>query len=283
MKKIGREQFFSVFQLTAGSLLAAFALEEFLVPNNIFDGGVVGVSMILHNFLPVPLGLLTVIINIPFLIYAMLHIGKRFLAKAAFAMVLFSVLLEVFKTLPEITDDLLLATVFGGVLLGAGVGMVLRGGGCLDGTEIVGIFVNRKFSFSVGKTVLLINIVIYAIAGALFGLDKALYSVLMYFITSRIIDLVQTGMDQAKALQVITEDGEKIADAIYENFGRTVTFIRGEGLISGTKKDILYCVITRAEIYDFRKLIRSMDVSAFITVTDVSEIIGNHVKSPAAR
>jgi len=102
----------------------------------------------------------------------------------------------------------------------------------------------------------------------------------MYFITSRIIDAVQTGMDQAKALQVITEEGEKIADAIYENFGRTVTFIRGEGLISGTKKDILYCVITRAEIYEFRKLIRSMDVSAFITVTDVSEIIGNHVKSP---
>ncbi|MBE6010200.1 MAG: YitT family protein [Lachnospiraceae bacterium] len=280
MKKNRRDQFFSVFQLTAGSLLAAFALEEFLVPNNIFDGGVVGVSMILHNFLPVPLGLLTVIINIPFLIYAMLRIGKQFLGKAAYAMILFSILLEAFKTLPEITDDLLLATVFGGVLLGVGVGMVLRGGGCLDGTEIVGIFVNRKFSFSVGKTVLLINIVIYAIAGALFGLDKALYSVLMYFITSRIIDAVQTGMDQAKALQVITEEGEKIADAIYENFGRTVTFIRGEGLISGTKKDILYCVITRAEIYEFRKLIRSMDVSAFITVTDVSEIIGNHVKSP---
>jgi uncharacterized membrane-anchored protein YitT (DUF2179 family) len=279
MKKIGRDQVYSVFQLTAGSVLAAFALEEFLVANNIFDGGVVGVSMILHNFLPVPLGLLTVIINIPFLIYALLHIGKRFLAKAAYSMVLFSVLLEVFKTIPEITDDLLLATVFGGVLLGAGVGMVLRGGGCLDGTEIVGIFVNRKFSLSVGKTVLLINIVIYAIAGALFGLDKALYSVLMYFITSRIIDAVQTGMDQAKALQVITEEGETIADAIYEKFGRTVTFIRGEGLISGTKKDILYCVITRAEIYDFRKLIRSMDVSAFITVTDVSEIIGNHVKS----
>lgn len=279
MKKIGRDQVYSVFQLTAGSVLAAFALEEFLVANNIFDGGVVGVSMILHNFLPVPLGLLTVIINIPFLIYALLHIGKRFLAKAAYSMVLFSVLLEVFKTIPEITDDLLLATVFGGVLLGAGVGMVLRGGGCLDGTEIVGIFVNRKFSLSVGKTVLLINIVIYAIAGALFGLDKALYSVLMYFITSRIIDAVQTGMDQAKALQVITEDGETIADAIYEKFGRTVTFIRGEGLISGTKKDILYCVITRAEIYEFRKLIRSMDVSAFITVTDVSEIIGNHVKS----
>ena len=279
MKKIGRDQVYSVFQLTAGSVLAAFALEEFLVANNIFDGGVVGVSMILHNFLPVPLGLLTVIINIPFLIYALLHIGKRFLAKAAYSMVLFSVLLEVFKTIPEITDDLLLATVFGGVLLGAGVGMVLRGGGCLDGTEIVGIFVNRKFSLSVGKTVLLINIVIYAIAGALFGLDKALYSVLMYFITSRIIDAVQTGMDQAKALQVITEEGETIAEAIYEKFGRTVTFIRGEGLISGTKKDILYCVITRAEIYDFRKLIRSMDVSAFITVTDVSEIIGNHVKS----
>lgn len=276
--KIGREQFFSVFQLTAGSVLAAFALEEFLVPNNIFDGGVVGVSMILHNFLPVPLGVLTVIINIPFLIYALMHIGKRFLVKAAYSMVVFSVLLEAFKSLPEVTDDLLLATVFGGVLLGAGVGLVLRGGGCLDGTEIVGIFVNRKYSFSVGKTVLIINIIIYAVAGALFGLDKAMYSVLMYFITSRVIDLIQTGMDQGKAIQVITEEGEKIADAIYQNFGRTVTFIHGEGLISGTKKDILYCVITRAEIFEFRKLIRSLDVSAFITVTDVSEIIGNHVK-----
>ena len=125
---------------------------------------------------------------------------------------------------------------------------------------------------------LAINIVIYIIAGAMFGIDRGMYSMLMYFITSKVIDIVEIGWEQAKAIMIITDNGEKIAEGLHENFGRTVTFIRGEGLISGTEKDILYCVVTRAEIFEIRKFINSLDVTAFTTITDVSEIIGRNVK-----
>lgn len=273
-----RETVLNYILLYCGAMLAAFALSAFLVPNNIFDGGITGISMILHRLSKIPLGVFIVVLNIPFLLYALHSSGKRFVFRATTAIIVFSVTEKVFDRLPEVTDDVLLATIFGGLILGFGCGLVLRSGGCLDGSEIVGLFVNRRYNLSVGKTVLVINIVIYAVAGVLFGIDKAMYSIVMYFITSKIIDMVQTGMDQAKAIQVITEDGEHIADEIYKNFGRTVTFIRGEGLISGTQKDILYCVITRAEIFQFRKLISELDVNAFITITDVSEIIGQHIK-----
>ena len=234
--------------------------------------------MILSNFLPVKLGILTVVINIPFLIFAFKNIGKEFVIKAAYAMLIFSVFLGIFEPMVATTKDPLLATVFGGVVLGAGVGLVLKFGGCLDGTEIVAIAVSKNTSFSVGNVILMINIVIYFVAGIIFGIDSGMYSMIMYFITSKVIDIIESGMEQGKSVMIVTEDGTRIADAIYENFGRTVTFIRGEGLISGTEKDILYCVLTRAEIHDLRVLINGMNINAFTTVSDVSEIIGNHVK-----
>ncbi|MEE3393866.1 MAG: YitT family protein [Lachnospiraceae bacterium] len=268
----------SMLTLIAGAIIAAFALEEFLVPNKIFDGGVTGVSMILDALLPIKLSILVIIINIPFLLFSLKKIGRLFLVKAAVAMAVFSVFLVIFKDMPDVTEDGLLATVFGGVVLGIGVGMVLRSGGCLDGTEIVAILVSKKSSLSVGNVILGINVVIYLVAGALFGVDRGLYSMLMYFITSKIIDMVETGFDQAKAVMIISEDGEHIANEIYRHFGRTCTFMRGSGLVTGTEKDILYCVVTRAEIYDLTKMIKEEDINAFTTVTDVSEIIGTHIK-----
>ncbi len=268
----------SFILLTAGAVIAAFSLEEFLVPNNIFDGGVTGISMIIGNSSKIPLAVLIATINIPFLFVALKKLGKKFILRAAYAMILFAVMTRVFDGFRDATEDLLLATVFGGVILGVGVGLVLRAGGCLDGTEIVGIMVNRKTNISVGNIVLAINIVIYIVAGAMFGIDRGMYSMLMYFITSKVIDIVEIGWEQAKAIMIITDDGETIAEGLHENFGRTVTFIRGEGLISGTEKDILYCVVTRAEIFEIRKFINSLDVNAFTTITDVSEIIGRNVK-----
>lgn len=268
-----------IIMLTAGAVLAAFSVEEFLAPNNIFDGGVVGVSMIIGQYLPIPLGVITIILNIPFLVYAWRTFGHGFIYKAAYAMVVFSISLYVFEPMVNATYDSLLATVFGGVFLGAGVGLVLRGGGCLDGTEIVGIAFSRKRQISVGRVVLIINIFIYFLAGIRFGLESGMYSILMYFVSSKVIDIVEIGWDQAKAVMIITEDGQRVADEIYKNFGRTVTFLKGSGLVSKTEKNVLYCVVTRAEIYDIRKMISNMDVEAFTTITDVSDIIGNHIKS----
>lgn len=263
--------------MTIGILLAALALEVFLIPNRIIDGGITGISIILSFLTNINLSIFIIVINIPFLLLGFKHLGKSFLIQASFAMILFSLLLEIFKPVDEVTNDILLATVFGGILLGIGVGFVIRYGACLDGVEIVAILINKKTSFSVGQVILLINLVIYMIAGILFGWDRALYSIMTYFITYKIIDIVSEGLDQAKAALIITNHGNEIATSIYKKLGRTVTFIEGEGLISG-KKVVLYAVVTRLEVRELKKIVEADDVSAFMTITDVGEIVGQHIK-----
>ncbi|MDE5596407.1 MAG: YitT family protein [Lachnospiraceae bacterium] len=276
------KEIFSYVTLIAGAMIAAFSIEEFLVPCTILDGGVVGISIMINNLSKIPLGVLTLVLNLPFLIAGMRKLGKKFIAKSAVAMVAFSSFLEIFAPLTDITRDYLLAVCFGGVFLGIGVGLVIRSGGCLDGTETVAIFLNRRLNFPVGQTVLLINVMIYTTAGFLFGFDRAMYSLLTYFITSKVIDFVETGVEQAKAAMIITNEGRRIADEIYKKMGRTVTILEGEGLISG-KKVILYCVLNRLEIYQLKQLIKEVDAKAFITISDVSEIIGNHIKKKAEK
>ena len=264
--------------MTIGILLAAIALEVFLIPNKIIDGGITGVSIILSFLTNINLSIFIIILNVPFLLLGFRHLGKNFLIQSTVAMALFSVLLEIFKQVDVVTNDVLLATVFGGILLGIGVGFVIRYGACLDGVETVAILINKKTSFSVGQVILLVNLVIYMVAGILFGWDRALYSIMTYFITYKLIDMVSEGLEQAKATLIITNNSEEIARSIYKKLGRTVTFIEGEGLISG-KKVVLYVVVTRIELRELKKIVEADDVSAFMTITDVSEIVGQHIKS----
>ncbi|MGN0180801.1 MAG: YitT family protein [Candidatus Ornithomonoglobus sp.] len=276
-KNIVKEYIFPVLMITAGAVLAAFALEEFLVPSTILDGGITGVSMILDKLTPINMSVFIVVLNLPFLIIGFKQMGKWFFMRGIYGMLLFSVMLEVFHDLANVTETELLAVVFGGIILGAGVGLVLRYGGCLDGTEIVALLISRKTSFSVGQIILFINVLIFGVAGLLFGWDRALYSLLTYFITFKVIDVVEEGLEQGKAVMIITDDGRAIADEIYKRLGRTCTLLEGEGLVSG-KKVVLYCVITRMEISVIKHIIHDSDASAFVTVTDISEIIGHHIK-----
>lgn len=269
-------EFVAMIMITVGAIIAAMALEMFLVPVKILDGGVVGVSFIINQLCRVPMGIVIVILNIPFFIVGFKQIGKSFVIKATYAMLIFSVMLEVFKPV-DATEDALLATVFGGIFLGIGVGLVLKNGGCIDGTEAAALLIGKKTQFSVGQIILAINIVIYTAAGFLFGLDRAMYSLITYFITSKVIDMIETGLEQAKAVMIITNNANSIADNIYKRLGRTVTLMEGEGLISG-KKVVLYCVVTRIELNELYKIIRADDNSAFVTVSDVSEIVGKHIK-----
>lgn len=263
--------------ITIGILLASLALEIFLIPNRIIDGGITGISIILSFLTNINLSIFIIVINIPFLLLGFKHLGKNFLIRTTFAMIIFSFLLEQFKQVNVVTNDVLLATVFGGILLGIGVGFVIRYGACLDGVETIAILINKKTSFSVGQVILLVNLVIYMVAGIVFGWDRALYSIMTYFITYKIIDIVSEGLEQAKSALIITNHGDEIANSIYKKLGRTVTFIEGEGLISG-KKVVLYVVVTRIELRELKKIIEDDDVSAFMTITDVSEIVGQHIK-----
>ena len=272
------KMFINFFLLTFGAILAACALETFLIPNTILDGGVVGISIIINKLSNFPLGLLVVILNIPFIYVGFKNLGKMFLIRALYSMILFSISLEVFKDLHSFTEDMLLATVYGGLLLGIGVGIIIRCGGCVDGTESVAIVISKKTNFSVGQIVMCFNIIIYSVAGFLFGFDRALYSLLTYFITFKVIDFVSEGLEQAKAALIVTSKGTHLSNEIYKRLGRTTTTIKGKGLISG-EKEVMYCVLTRVEIFELKRIVEEMDESAFVTILEVSDIIGNHIKS----
>lgn len=280
MKKIlNRQNIITWLMLSAGAIIAAFALEEFLVPNKIFDGGVTGISMILEHYIPLKLGVLVAIINVPFLIFGWRKLGHRFITCALYSLALFAVMTAVFEPLANVTRDVFLASIFGGIFLGVGVGLVLRAGGCLDGTEIAAIFLNKKFSLSVGQIILIFNVIIYIVAGILFGLDRGMYSLIMYFITSKVIDVVEVGWETTKSVMIVTANGKDIADKIYQQLGRTVTHLRGRGYVSKEPKDVLYVVVTRAEIHDLKAIIEADEGSSFSTISEVSEILGEHIKS----
>lgn len=267
----------SYIMLTFGSVLAAFALETFLIPNTILDGGVTGISIIVSKLTDLPVSGLVLILNIPFIYIGYKSLGKEFLMSAVYSMILFSLSLSVFQYIEPVTEQMLLATVYGGILLGIGVGIVIRYGGCVDGTESVALVISKKTTFSVGQIVLIFNIVIFSVAGAIFGIDRAMYSLLTYFITSKVIDFVSDGLEQVKAALIVTDRGTDMAHEIYRRLGRTVTTIRGKGLISGDK-EVMYVVINRIEISELRSIADDMDEEAFITILDVSDIIGQNVK-----
>ena len=268
----------SFIMLTTGSIIAAYALESFLIPNTILDGGVTGISIIVSKITNLPVSILVLILNIPFVYIGYKNLGRGFLIRAVYSMVLFSVSLSVFRYYEPLTEQMLLATVFGGILLGVGVGLVIHFGGCVDGTESVALVISKKTTLSVGQVVLVFNLVIYSVAGMIFGIDRAMYSLLTYFITFKVIDFVSEGFEQVKAALIVTEKGTDMAKEIYKRLGRTVTTIRGKGLISGDK-EVMYCVLTRMEIYELRHIAEEMDESAFITILEVSDIIGQHIKS----
>lgn len=270
--------FLNYVLLTIGCIISAYALEAFLIPNTILDGGITGISIIISKLSSIPMSILVLLLNIPFVYIGYKNIGKNFLFRTLYSMAVFSVCLSLFNKISPFTEEMLLATVFGGVLLGAGVGLVIHFGGCVDGTESLGLVISKKTSLSVGQVVLICNLIIYTVAGFIFGFDRAMYSILTYVITFKTIDFISEGLEQVKAALIVTEKGTKLSKEIYNRLGRTTTTIKGKGLISG-EKEILYVVLTRLEVFELNRIIDEMDESAFITILDVSDIIGDHIKS----
>jgi uncharacterized membrane-anchored protein YitT (DUF2179 family) len=264
--------------LLAGSAIAAVGLEIFLIPNNIIDGGIVGISIILSYMTDLPLGVFTFVLNIPFLFIGYKQIGKSFLLQSLFSVTTFSVLVSLLHPIPGLTNDILLATVFGGIILGAGVGVILRFGGSLDGTEIIAIILNKRSSLSVGQIVMGLNVIIFSCAALVLGWDRALYSMLAYFVAHKAIDIVVEGFDEAKAVTIISAYPEKIAEAVKVRLGRSVTFWEGVGSFSGENKNIIYSVVTRLEVSKLRSIITDIDENAFVTVHDISEVMSGKDK-----
>lgn len=261
------------FFLTLGAFIAGFAIDIFLAPNNIIDGGIVGISMILSYILKYNLGLLLLVLNIPFMCLAFTKMGKNFVIQTFFAIAMFSIATNIFHSF-KITHDLLLATVFGGIFLGTGVGIVLKNEGSLDGTEIMSLVISKKFGLSVGEIIMAFNVFIYCAAGLVFGWEKAMYSILTYFIASRVIDVVLEGVSNSKSVRIISDKWEEIGNTLINDLEIGVTYLHGKGGYSGEDKTIIYCVVSRLEMSKMKDAIKQIDSRAFISVVDVHEAYG---------
>lgn len=264
--------------LIIGSLIYSAGLEIFLVPNNIIDGGVVGISIMASYLTDIPFGVYMVVLNLPFLYLGYKQIGKTFAISTIISIIALSIFSGFLEPIPGITEDYFLAAIFGGIIAGAGVGLVIRQGGSLDGTEITAIILDRKTSFSVGEVVMFFNLFILGAAGFVFGWDKAMYSLVAYFIISKMIDVVLKGLDESYAVMIVSDEYEEIADALMHRLGRGVTYLHGQGAYTGDDKQVLYCVVTRLEVVKLKEIALEKDETAFVTINPVHDIVGGRFK-----
>lgn len=278
MRKIFRLNFHNLFFITIGAAIAAASLECFLVPNTIIDGGIIGISIMVDYLLKnVPLGMVIFCLNMPFIFLALQKFGKRFVFNTFWGITCLSMFVSLFHG-HKVTDDLILAAVFGGVILGLGVGLILRNNGSLDGTEIIAIRLAPKLGFSIGEIIMTFNVFIFFAAGFLFGFDRAMYSMLTYFIAYKVIDVVLEGLNESKSVWVVTDYSKEMGDRIINQMGVSVTYIDAEGGYSGQPKRIVYCVISRLEVTKLKQLVKEVDKTAFISIENVHEVEGIRVK-----
>jgi len=264
---------FNIIAIQIGAVLFSIGLEEFLVPNKLLDGGVVGISIIVSYLTNIPLGVFLILLNIPFIVLSAKKIGFRFVLLTVYAILSLSLWVTLFHPVPELTRDIFLSAIFGGGLLGIGVGLIIRNGGCLDGTEILSIIMSKKFPFSVGEIVMFFNVFIFFAAAFVFGIDRALYSVLAYFIAYKLIDLVITGFNQSHSFLIVTRKPSEVAEVLMQSFGSGVTILKGMGGFSKVETDVLYMIVGRLEIQRAKDVILEIDENAFITIQNVQEQI----------
>ncbi|WP_371316492.1 YitT family protein [Heyndrickxia ginsengihumi] len=278
-KKARRRLFLQrILFVTIGAIIMGVSLELFLVPNQILDGGITGISIILSHLTGFKLGVFIFILNLPFFYIGYKQIGKTFAITTLYGITIMSITTVLLTPVHVFTDDLLLCTVFGGIILGVGVGIVIRFGGCLDGTEALAILLNKKLPFSVGEIILFVNLFIFTCAGFVFTWKFAMYSVITYFIASKAIDVVVQGLDESKSVWIISNEIDEIGEAIMARLGRGVTYLNGEGAFSGQDKKVIFCVITRLEEAKLKSIVEEFDDHAFIAVGNISEVRGGRFK-----
>jgi len=273
--------FKNLFFITLGVIAAGFGLKGFLLPNGFIDGGVTGISLLVEALTNYPLSLLIVLINAPFIILGYFQLGKLFAIKSVVAIVGLAFALLVIDY-PIITSDKLLIAVFGGFFLGSGIGLTIRGGGVLDGTEVLAIYLTKKIGFTIGDLILIFNIIIFAIAAYLLSIETALYSILTYLTASKTVNLVVEGVEEYIGVTIISKHSEDIRIMIIEKMGKGVTIYngkrgfgkRGENL---NTTDVIYSVITRLEMSKLQNEIQKIDTNAFIVMNKVMDLKGGHL------
>jgi uncharacterized membrane-anchored protein YitT (DUF2179 family) len=268
-----------------GIFSAAFGLKGFLLSSRFIDGGVTGISMLVSDVMGVPLALLILLINLPFVAIGYRQIGPKFAVKSAFAIAGLSLCLFLIN-FPDVTPDKLLTAVFGGLFIGAGIGLAIRGGAVLDGTEIAALLVSRNSHLlRVGDVILILNIFIFLAAAFFLGVESAMYSILTYVAASKTIDFLLHGVEEYTAITIVSSKSEDIKMAIIGKLNRGVTVFDGRGGMGSTgfidtKQPILYCVVTRLEIGSIKSLVDEIDPQAFVTTHSLTDVQGGLIKRP---
>lgn len=266
-----------------GAGFAAVAIELFLVPNQLIDGGVIGVALILDYLTQanpyVNFAIFVVVLNLPFFYFGYKQIGKTFVVSSIFGTVCLAIIESSLHHVEPIIHEPILAAVFGGLLLGIGVGLVIRNGGTMDGTEILGILLTKRLPFSVGEFVMFINVFIFIVASFILGVESAMYSAMAYFIAFKAIDIVTQGLDETKAVFIISDAHEEISESIQARLGRGTTKLHGRGGYTDQEKDVIFVVVTRLEITKLKTLVYEFDENAFLTIMNTHETKGGKFKS----
>lgn len=262
-----------------GGIIAAYGLEAIMLPNRISDGGVTGISIMLSTVTGLPLGLLIAIINIPFLFLGYKQIGRTFAIRSAIGIVSLALATILMSHVPTIIEDNpFLVIVTGGFLLGVGMGLALRNGGALDGTDVLAVLVARNIPFSTSDVIIAINVIIFSFAVLVLGVEGAISSLISYFIATKVINVIDTGFDDSTFVYVVSSKPYEIGEAIQESLGRSVTYINGTGGYGKQELTVINCVINRLEENKMKTIIKHFDDNAFITFSDVSEVKGGRFR-----
>lgn len=264
--------------IVVGSVIYAAGFSVFYYPNDIIAGGVTGIAMIINYLTEIPVGVINIVINIPLFILAWRAFGLKFIVGSFVATMLSSVLMDVFALIPiSVTDNLLLAAIYGGVIYGLGLGLIYRAGDTTGGIDIVAKFVRRKYPYiNFGTIILILDVIIIAAFALIFNqYEAAMYAIIGMFIVTRVIDLVLYGMGTSKVCYIISDESDKLKNAITATLGRGVTLLHGEGAYTGKAKNVILCVIKKHQIMDVRRIIKSIDTHAFLIVTEAKNVYGN--------
>lgn len=265
-----------------GVAAAAFGLKGFLLPNRFLDGGVMGISLLVNIISGINLSLLVVMINLPFVVIAYTQVSKKFAFKTLIAISLLAVTLAIIE-FPTITDDKLLIAVFGGFFLGAGIGLSIRGGSVIDGTEVLAIYSSRKTTLTVGDVILVLNIIIFSTAAYIINIETALYAILTYLVASKTVDFVVHGIEEYTSVMIVSDKSDEIKDAIVNKMGRGVTLLKGKSGFGkkghrSTDVDVILSVVTRLELQRLKTEIIKIDPDAFMVENSVNDIKGGMIK-----
>lgn len=278
-KKINKGAVRDYLAIAVGTLLMSLALVLFLSPSRIVAGGVSGLAIITKQLWNFPLGVVMILVNVPLYIAGLKILGKSFGVRTFYAFTLFSIFTDIFDKVLKLepaTDNILLAAIFGGVMLGLGLGIVFRFQGTTGGSDIVGQIINKYSNLSVGTSIIIVDFFIILSAGIIFGnINLALYGLISLYLSGQIIDMIIDGLDYARSFYIITKKDQEIKEMVLESMDRGGTVLKGEGFYTIEEKDVLFIVVTLKEVYALRQRVREIDPDAFIIIADVHEVLGH--------